>query len=113
MKSFLPIANLRKWGREFFLTQPGDAPGSRIRRNHFDGERALLPLFPTQEGGEGRGEEALSFWSAPLSGSLPTRSSRGERGAGGIAGLFGSRHVIGEFNFSGAWSLEFGAFPHE
>src|SRR5205814_9681758 len=40
--------------------------------------RPLLPLFPTQEGGEGRGEEdALSVW--PLSPALAPRVPRRER----------------------------------
>src|SRR5437764_11148847 len=39
----------------------------------------FLPLFPTQEGGEGWGEEECLFWITPLSGSLPARASRGER----------------------------------
>ena len=41
--------------------------------------RRFLPLFPTQEGGEGWGEEEFFFWITPLSGSLPARASRGER----------------------------------
>src|SRR5881394_2807649 len=41
--------------------------------------RRFLPLFPTQEGGEGWGEEGFLFWITPLSGSLPARASRGER----------------------------------
>ena len=39
---------------------------------------AFPPLLLTQEGGEGRGEEAR-FVEPPLSSSLPTRSSWGER----------------------------------
>jgi hypothetical protein len=49
----------------------GRAIGIYTRREMLD-SGAFLPLFLTQEGGEGRGEEA---WSS----SLPTRSSRGER----------------------------------
>src|SRR5438045_6898838 len=41
--------------------------------------RRFLPLFPTQEGGEGWGEEEFFFWITPLSDSLPARASRGER----------------------------------
>jgi hypothetical protein len=36
-----------------------------------NGARRHLPLFPTQEGGEGRGEEEFLFGIAPLSDSLP------------------------------------------
>ena len=43
------------------------------------GRPLFLPLFPTQEGGEGWGEEEF-FPGWPLSNSLPTRASRGERG---------------------------------
>src|ERR671936_714255 len=39
--------------------------------------KARTPSPPSEAGGEGRGEE--EFLDAPLSGSLPTRASRGER----------------------------------
>jgi len=50
------------------------------------GQRSLLPLFP--KGGEGWGAEVRPisvFQETPLSSFLPTRSSRGERGANRIA----------------------------
>jgi hypothetical protein len=63
-------------GREF----PGLC--ARFAPRNLPGIGPFLPLFPTQEGGEGRGEEELFLWMAPLSDSLPVRSSRGERERG-------------------------------
>jgi len=42
-----------------------------------DGARRLLPFFLTEEGGEGRGEEALN--KIPLSPALSPLVPRGER----------------------------------
>ena len=54
-----------------------------------------LPLLPTPAGDEGRGEEVLSFLSTPLSNSLPTRTSRGERVAHPFApGSWTGRNVL-------------------
>src|SRR5258706_13741445 len=70
---------------------------ARFAPRNLRGIRPVLPLFPTQEGGEGRGEEELFLWMAPLSDSLPVRSSRGEREEGSrrAAGYWaGRRHCV-------------------
>jgi len=66
------------------LSRRRKLPGLCVRfaPRNLRGIRPVLPLFPTQEGGEGRGEEELFLWMAPLSDSLPVRSSRGEREEG-------------------------------
>ena len=65
-----------KWRREETRTL-----GAPIASRNLAGIRTLHPLFPTQEGGEGRGEESALKLSAfswatlvrPLPGRLPSR----------------------------------------
>ena len=75
----------------------------------------FLPLFTTQEGGEGRGEEEFFSWMTPLSGSLPTRASRGERenaegrGKGGCCREAQSKAWSLSLHTSAIWRLLLGA----